>query len=351
MRDVDVGDTLDVYELTALLGRGGMATIFKAIDTRSGATVALKIPHLQYEADVVFYERFCREERAARQLDHPGVVKALAPPAEKSRMYMVMEYVDGVPLSSLLEDRRPLPTAQALDIARQTCDALAYLHAQGILHRDVKPGNVLVTRTGQVKLIDFGIAHVEAARRLTIAGFSVSFGTPDYMAPEQMRGRVGDARVDVYSLGTMLYQMTTGQLPYSAPDWQAMLRAKRLEQPTPPSAHVHDIDQGVEAIILRAIEPAPVDRYPAAIDMLADLRDPSAVPPRPRDAPGTRRGRRTDLRPVAAVLVVLAALSGVGGIAWLSHRRVLESRAAGENSRAADVAQRPPGQGFGSARP
>jgi eukaryotic-like serine/threonine-protein kinase len=354
MRDPNVGDTLDGYELTELLARGGMATIFKAVDLELGKTVALKVPHIQYESDVVFYERFCREEEAAQRVDHPNVVKAFSPRREKSRMYMVLEYVDGVPLSSVLLDGRALPTAQAIDIARQICDALAYLHAQGIFHRDVKPGNVLLTPSGQVKILDFGIAHIAAARRLTISGLSASFGTPCYMAPEQMLGRVGDGRVDVYALGTMLYQMLTGRLPYCGDDWETLLRAKRLDDPTPPSAHVPDIDPALEAIIMRAIEPVPADRYATAVDMLADLRNPSAVPPRDPATSRAQPRHRRNLRPLAAVLVVVAALCGIGWIARLSHRRAVESIAATADQRAPGVAQREPARsasGHGSAQP
>ena len=335
MREPAVGDTLDGYELQALLARGGMATIFKAIECETGRSVALKIPHIQYESDVVFYERFRREEEAARRLDHPNVVKALPPIGEKSRMYMVMEYVEGVPLSQRLEEGRPLPTAQAIDIARQTCEALAYLHAHGVVHRDVKPGNLLLTAQGQVKILDFGIAHIEAARRLTMSGLSVSFGTPDYMAPEQMRGRVGDARVDIYALGTALYQMLTGRLPYASADWEAMLRAKRLEDPVSPSAHVRDIDPSLEAIVMKAIAHDPADRYAVAIDMLADLRDPSGVPLRDPAMPYPR-SRRRNLRPLAACAAVLVALCGIGWIARLSYRRVLETRAAAAGSASHD---------------
>jgi serine/threonine-protein kinase len=327
VREPEVGETLDGYELTALLARGGMASVFKALDRASGETVALKVPHLQYECDVVFHERFRREEAAARGLDHPNVVKALAPRTEKSRMYMVLEYVDGASLSALLADGRALPAAQALDIARQTCEAIAYLHARGIVHRDVKPANVLLTPPGRVKLLDLGIAHIQAERRLTLAGLSASFGTPDYMAPEQMGGRAADGRVDVYAVGAMLYQMLAGRLPHDAAgDWEARLRAKRLEDPTPLSEHVPTIDARLEAVVMRAIAPRAQDRQATAVDLLAELRDPSAVPPRPATArPGARR--RPDLRPFAAAAAIAAALSLVGWIGWLSHRRFIESAA------------------------
>jgi serine/threonine protein kinase len=182
VHDLVIGDTLDGLRIEALVARGAMATIFGAADVASGTPVALKIPHLQFESDVVFYERFRREEQTSLRLDHPGVVKALPPRGEKSRTYMILEWVDGVPLSSLWAAGRAVPVARALDVARQLCDALAYLHARGIVHRDLKPGNVLVTPNGQVRILDLGLAHVEGARRLTVPGLSASSGTPGYMA-------------------------------------------------------------------------------------------------------------------------------------------------------------------------
>lgn len=345
MREPEVGDVLDDYAVTAMVARGGMATVWKAVDRASGKIVALKIPHIQYEADVVFHERFRREEEAALRLDHPNLLKAFRAREEKSRVYMVLEYVDGVPLSALLREGRTLPAAQALDVARQTCDALTHLHAHGIFHHDVKPGNILLTSAGQVKILDLGIAHMVGARPLGIAGLSAVVGTPDYMAPEQMRGRTGDARVDIYSLGTMLYQMLTGRLPYLGGDWNELLRVKRVADPVPPSAHVPSLDPALEAIVLNAIRPAPDDRYPTALDMLIDLRDP----PRARLRVTAKRGRKSrvprDLRPWAAVLVVAVALLGIGWIAKLSHRRVVEASSASAR-RPAEVL----GRGEGVAR-
>ena len=320
MRALEVGDVLDGYRIEALVARGGMASIFRAVDEASGEAVALKVPHLQYEADVVFWERFRREEEIALRLDHPNLVRARPSPREKTRLYLVMEYVAGRSLEALLWGGKPLPASQAVDVALQLGEALAYLHAHGVVHHDVKPGNVLVGDSGRVKLLDFGIAHVETGRKLTIAGLSASIGTPDYMAPEQLRGRMGDARADLYALGTLLYEMLTGCLPWAGSDWEERLRGKRLEDPTPPSARVGGVDPGLEAIVMRAIDPELERRHQTASDLLADLRNPSAVAPydRPRRE---RPRRRLDLRLAAAVAAVAAGLSLVGGVAWLAHRR------------------------------
>lgn len=276
MREVNVGEKLDQYELTELIARSGMASIFKATDTLTGATVAIKVPYMQFESDVVFYTRFEREEMIGQRLDHPNIIKVLTP-VRKSRMYIAMEYVEGRSLRAMMRDKRPLPTEQALDIARQLCSALVYMHSQGVVHRDLKPENILINAEGTVKIMDFGIALDESARRLTWSGLSSTIGTPDYMAPEQVSGRRGDTRTDIYSLGTILYEMLTASLPYSGPNVYAVMRAKTNEDPQPLHVARPDVDPHLEEIVLHAIERQPRNRYGSANGMLADLNNPASV--------------------------------------------------------------------------
>ena len=275
MREVNVGEKLDQYELTELIARSGMASIFKARDTLSDATVAIKVPYMQFESDVVFFNRFEREEQVGRRLDHSSIIKVLAP-RRKSRMYIAMEYVEGVSLRAIMHGRRQMDPEEALGLARQICEALVYMHRQGVVHRDLKPENILVAH-GQVKIMDFGIALDESARRLTWSGLSSTIGTPDYMAPEQVSGRRGDVRTDIYSLGTILYEMLTGELPYSGANVYNVMRAKTSEDPQPPSRYRPDLDPHLEEIVLRAIERNPRERYASAAQMLEDLRDPAQV--------------------------------------------------------------------------
>jgi serine/threonine-protein kinase len=320
MRDPVVGDQIDQYQLTELLARSGMASIFKAIDGDGGAVVALKIPHVQFESDVVFFERFRREEEICQQLDHPNIVKVFTP-REKTRMYIAMEFVEGRSLRAMLKERQPVATDLALDFARQTCDALVYLHKKGVFHRDIKPENILVTAAGKVKILDFGIALFESARRLTWAGLSNAVGTPDYMAPEQIRGRRGDSRTDVYALGTMLYEMLTCHLPYDGSNARALLRSKVSEEARPPSYYVPGFDPSLEAIIMKAVARSPRDRYETAAAMLADLRNPSTVPPwDPAAAAATGgRGLRLPRRLVVGTLTA-AVICGLMALVWCSHR-------------------------------
>jgi len=320
MREVAPGEKVDEYQLTELLARSGMASIFKAVDTSTNQVVALKIPHPHLESDVVFFERFRREEKIGQRLGHPYLVKMLSP-AGKSRMYMAMEYIDGRSLRAVLQAQRSLPAERALQIARQVTEALVYLHGEGIVHRDIKPENILLVGDSGIKIIDFGIALDESARRLTWAGLSSTLGTPDYMAPEQIGGRRGDVRTDVYAVGTLLYEMLTGNLPYSNPSPHALMRAKTNEDPRPPSYYLPSIDPALEALIMRAIARSPRERQQTAAELLADLQDPAAALLRVPDSSGAgRRGGRGSRRWVfpAAVLLVLA---GLFSLVWLSRPR------------------------------
>jgi serine/threonine protein kinase len=282
MRELVAGDRVDQYELTELLARSGMASIFKALDRASGTTVALKVPHLQFESDIAFYQRFEREENIGKKLDHPNIVRVLSP-EKKSRMYLVMEFAEGTSLRAVQGNGR-MEVAKALDLAAQICSALVYLHSRGIVHRDLKPDNVLVTADGKIKLLDFGIAMDEAARRLTWFGLTPPVGTPDYMAPEQVRGKRGDVRTDIYALGTMLYEMITGELPYAHGNVHATMRQKLNQDPRPPSEVMPSIDPKIEQIIMNSIARSPRERYGTAKEMLVDLEDPSKVVIRERVA-------------------------------------------------------------------
>jgi eukaryotic-like serine/threonine-protein kinase len=334
MREVGVGENLDQYQLTEVIARSGMASIFKAVDRLSGATVAIKVPYLQFESDVIFYDRFRREEEIGQRLEHPAIIKVLKP-RRKSRMYIAMEYVEGQSLRAMLRDKRPLPTAQALDLARQICEALVYMHERHVVHRDLKPENILVTAEGKIKIMDFGIALDESARRLTWSGLSTTIGTPDYMAPEQVSGRRGDHRTDIYSLGIILYEMLTAELPYSGPNVYSVMRMKTSEDPQPPSRYAPDLGPALEEIILHAIERVPRNRYATAAEMLADLREPSRVRPSGRAQrlhPGSLRQLR--IRRALGVSLFFASLVAILiFLIWLANKYPAPPRTRGGSYR------------------
>jgi serine/threonine protein phosphatase PrpC len=272
--DISAGQVLDErYEINEVISRSGMASIFKATDRADGHTVAIKVPHLQFESDIASYQRFEREEAIGLGLDHPSILKILPGPAHKSRPYIVMEFLEGQTLAEVLAALRPLPEKDAVGIASRVCEALEYLHEHNVIHRDLKPQNIMLCADGSVRLMDFGIAKAERARRLTWVGFSPTLGTPDYMAPEQVKGRRGDERTDIYSLGAILYEMTTGSAPFEGESPYVIMNARLTGDPVAPRKLNQHLTPVIEEIILHALARDPGQRYRSAAAMKADLDD------------------------------------------------------------------------------
>jgi len=276
MPRLDAGETLDHYRLDAEVARGGMSTLFKATDLRNGKQVAVKVPHPEMEADPVLLERFRREEEIGQELDHPGIVKTYDG-EERSRRYMVIEWVEGRLLRSIMNEEGKLPVDRAVGIALGICDALDTMHKHGVVHRDLKPENVMVDAHDHIKIIDFGIAMKEEARRITHATVTPALGTPDYISPEQVKGQRGDQRSDVYALGAMLYEMLTGQPPFTGPNPLAVMNERVLIDPKPVRELNPEISPEIEEILFRALERDPRNRYSTAHEMAWDLEHQDQV--------------------------------------------------------------------------
>ncbi|MCM0083917.1 serine/threonine protein kinase [Geomonas sp. Red32] len=276
--DLHPGQTLDGrFDVIEEISRSGMATIFKASDLTTGQTVAIKVPHLQFESDPGFYSRFVREGEIGARFNHPYLLKFI-PLEKQSRPYLVMEYLQGETLAQFLKTAGALPEPQALTMASRICDALSHMHAAQVVHRDLKPQNIMICPDGSIRIFDFGIAR-GTGRRFTFVGFTPSIGTPEYMAPEQVLGKRGDERTDLYTLGVMLYQIVTGEIPFADPGGDIFkgMNARVTGDPVAPRKVRREISEAAEEIILHAMERDPAGRYPSAEAMKRELDHPESV--------------------------------------------------------------------------
>jgi eukaryotic-like serine/threonine-protein kinase len=306
--DLEPGDVLDDFEIVSVLARSGMGSVFKARRRSTQAMVVLKVPHMRFECDVMFFARFQREERIGLRLDHPSIAKVIAY-ADKSRQYLVMEHVQGQSLWRLMLDgERRISVERVLDMGRNICEALAYMHGEGVVHRDLKPENIVVDANDGIHIVDFGIALDLSASRLTWGHFSARLGTPQYMAPEQVAGKRGDARTDVYALGLILYEMLAGAPAFAARGPVAAMKARTQQDPHPLADVAPGLDAAVAALVMRALARDPRDRYTGAEEMLEALRHPSLALASPERCPS---------RCSAAAATRGRALAGAGVICAL----------------------------------
>jgi serine/threonine-protein kinase len=266
---IEPGSRIDFYRIEAPVARSGMASIFRATDTRDSRQVALKIPHPDMESDPILFDRFQREAGIGEKLNHPKVMRVFGG-EKRSRIYMVMEWCEGRLLRQILDEGR-MPHDRAIRIAIGVLDALEYIHSNGVVHRDLKPENIMVDVDDNIKLIDFGIASDTAARRLTYANFTATLGTPDYISPEQVKGKRGDGRSDIFAMGVILYEMLSGKVPFSGPSPLAAMNDRLLNHPLPPSVADPSITPQLQEVLYRALERDPKNRYATAHEFAWDL--------------------------------------------------------------------------------
>jgi serine/threonine protein kinase len=299
------GEKLDRYTIVEAIGHGAFSDVYLATDP-GGARVVLKCPHEGIIGDVATFDRFRREMEIARRLDHPGIQHSLDPGGDRTRPYLVMQYVEGETLREYLGRRGHLPITEAVTLVDGLAAAMGYAHRQGVTHRDLKPENVLVTPDGQPIVTDFGIALITGARRLTWRWLTSQLGTPDYMAPEQVQGERGDARTDVYALGVILFELLVGRVPWEGDNPLAIMN----QAVTRPAPSLRELDPAIppplEAIVRKCLRKDPAERYPDAAALSADLEswkdlDLSRFVFAAEETPPSPAGRRGPILLVAGI--------------------------------------------------
>lgn len=265
------------FRLLEEIGRGGMATVHRAEDLEDGGRiVAVKVPLPAFSSGMGSWSMFEREAEILARLDHPGIVRLVASARRPRHSYLVTEYVGGSTLAARLARRGALPEAEAIGIARRLCEAVEHVHARGVVHYDIKPGNVLVQADETVKLIDFGLAH-EAIPSRFLSARPPAIASADYVAPEQIRRQRGRVSVDLYAIGAVLYQMLTGRPPFPGDDPFVVASARLLGDPPAPRRLNPQLSPQVEEIALRALRREPAERHGTVSELRRDLERPGAV--------------------------------------------------------------------------
>jgi len=273
----EIGDTFENrYKLLKQLGQGGFASAFLADDELTGEKIVLKFPDITQLGDPAVYERFRRELAIGKLLNHPDLPVALAC-SEGSPPYLVLKFIEGENLASVLKKKGCFPIDQAVILVANLLEAIHHCHEQGVFHRDIKPENLLLAPDGHLKILDFGIALMEGGPRVTWRGFSGLMGTPEYMAPEQIRGERGGAQSDIYSIGCLLYNMLIGNPPFTGDNPLSIMHQHLTADPRPLREIIPKLHLGIWAVIKRALRRRKEERYATALEMANDLRHPENV--------------------------------------------------------------------------
>jgi len=306
------------YRVVEELGRGGMSNVYKAIQPSVNRVVALKVLHSALETDETAVRRFAKEAETAANLTHPNIVKVWDASTRCPPYYIAMEFLDGGTLADRLA-AGPLPLEEAVAITQTMCSALDHAHGKGIVHRDIKPTNIVFDRTGKPVLTDFGIAKASGQTRLTAA--EQTPGTPDYMSPEQARGQKMDHRTDLYSLAMVVYEMVAGRTPFASDNPLVTMNQIINETVPRPSAYGANVPRAVEAVLIRAVAKTPGERYQSGAEFAGELVAAASQPQSATKDPIPVEVRETQTRSSAVLAALLAiVVIGIAAVAWSMMR-------------------------------
>jgi len=268
---LQISDQFDHFQIREHIAKGGMSNIYRAYDLLSGIEVVLKIPDAMSIGDPAQYERFQRELEVMRTLNHPAIQKGVDSGLYNNTPYLVTELIEGESMRDFIHRAAPISPEESISLIRKIADGLAHCHDNAIIHRDLKPENILITTEGQPKILDFGLALTKGAHRVTYANLSSAAGTPDYMAPEQIEGKRGDQRTDIYALGTMMFELLTGKTPYSGDNNLAVM-AQHIQGAIPRlDREQKGVSPQIAAFVAKCLQRKPEDRYANMHELVNDL--------------------------------------------------------------------------------
>ena len=315
---LQIGDQFDHYQIQAYMAQGGMSDIYRAFDLVNRREVVIKIPDQSMLGDPAQFERFQRELEVMKTLDHPTILKGLGSGKYNRVPYLVTEFVNGQSLRALIETSAPFPQEQVLSLIRKIADGMAYCHKNDVIHRDLKPENILITTDGQPVIMDFGLALTKGAHRVTYSNLSATMGTPDYMAPEQIEGQRGDQRTDVYALGTIMYEMLVGKMPFTGDNNMAIM-AQHLNGTAPRLDRVNtSISPQLAAIVATCLARNPDDRYPDMTALIEILDHSENADLTILEKVNSSTGSEKSLTQLHAIKGVLIAFGIMGGLVLLA---------------------------------
>ena len=315
---LQIGDQFDHFHIQAHMAQGGMSDIYRAFDLVNRREVVIKIPDQSMLGDPAQFERFQRELDVMKTLDHPAILKGLGSGKYNRVPYLVTEFVDGQSLRALIESSAPLPTDQVVSLIRKIADGMAYCHNNDVIHRDLKPENILITSDGQPVIMDFGLALTKGAHRVTYSNLSATMGTPDYMAPEQIEGQRGDQRTDLYALGTIMYELLAGKIPFTG-DNNMVIMAQHLNNTAPRLDQVNPaIDPHIAAIVATCLARNPDDRYADMTALIEALDHPENVDLAILEKSNTVSGSSLSITQMQVIRGLLIAIGIIGGLVLLA---------------------------------
>lgn len=307
---LNLGEELDHYRVDNVVRSGNTATVYRGTDLRTQQAVAIKVPHPEMESDPTFLDRFHREQEIGKTLHHGGVLRVL-PDEGRTRNYTVTEWFDGKSLREILNEQKRLPPERAIRITLNLCEVLEYIHSHGIVHRNLKPENILVGTDDRIKLINFDVALKTGAERLTFTNIAQIVGASPYISPEELKGNRGDARSDIYALGVILYEMLAGAMPFPGAE-----PFERLRQNIVPPREINPaVTPSLQEVVYRALEREHKDRYASAHEFALDLShlDRVGVTDRPemRNWKAPKSGNRTKIFLYIVIALLPLALFGL----------------------------------------